>query len=876
MNNSTVLRNEGWRAALRRVVVAGACALLAACGGGGGSGGGGGPPIPIPVAVPPSVTLQPVNVSVTEGQAASFSVAATGDAPLAYQWQRNGSDIVGATATSYTIAATVLGDSGAAFRAVISNAAGTATSNAATLTVVMAVPVLTITSQPVATTVVAGTPASFSVAATCSAGTLGVQWQRGQTSGGTLTWANLAAATALNYSFATTIGDSGLQFRAVLDCGGLSTTISSAALLTVTPPPTVTLAALPVIGLRPQAEIFEVAGIDQETAGSFTFITGSRIKRLSADLTSITPVAGGAGAGTTDGAGDVALFRGPLGLTHDAAGNVYVADTRNFTIRRIAPDGTVSTLAGLAGVSGLADGTGAAARFSRVNGIAIGPDGDLYVSDYDNARIRRVTPAGVVSTYAGSVYGLADGAPSTARFLGPSAIAVAANGDVLVGDGTRIRRVVRSGGGAASVDTLAGSNSADPAGADGVGAAAVIAPTAMVVRGSTLTFRDARGLLRQLDLTSTAVTTLAGSRALGAGFVDGITPNARVQIEGGLTLAPNGGFMLAETRALREVSAAGVLHTIASGFARNMTADGAGVLAQMPFSNFASSGGLMAAAVDPAGNVAVFERLTRLVRRIGPTGAVTLAAGLTSGPAPPDVTDGVGSAAQFNSAFAAIASDSAGVLFVGDSFGVRRVALDNTTTLLAGSRTDQGAIDGNASTARFRLIRGVAVKPGGDVFVADSNYAIRRVDAAGNVSTYAGVMGQSGNADGPIATARFTTPGPLAFGPDGSLYVVDQVAFDGVVRKISSDGASVVTLPIPANSAVTALAVDASGTLYYGGYRGLMVLPPGGTPSVLIPNNGTITFGANPTVADIDSIAVLGPKQLVVLSTGQILKVTLP
>ena len=119
MNRSLLLRNEGWRVALRRIVIAGACALLAACGGG---GGGGGPPMPVPVAVPPTVTLQPVNLSVTEGQPASFSVAASGDAPLAYQWQRNGVDIVGATATTYTIAATVLADSGANFRAVASNA----------------------------------------------------------------------------------------------------------------------------------------------------------------------------------------------------------------------------------------------------------------------------------------------------------------------------------------------------------------------------------------------------------------------------------------------------------------------------------------------------------------------------------------------------------------------------------------------------------------------------------------------------------------------------------------------------------------------------------------------------------------------------------
>ncbi len=872
MNKSRLLQCEGWRTALRRIVVAGACALMAACGG----GGGGGPPIPVPVAVPPAVTLQPVDLSVTEGQPASFSVAATGDAPLAYQWQRNGSNIAGATAASYTIAATVLADSGAAFRAVASNAAGTATSNAATLTVIVSVPVLTVTLQPAATTVVAGTPASFSVAATCSAGALNVQWQRGQTSGGILTWANLAAATTASYSFSTAIGDSGLQFRAVLDCGGLSTTTSLAALLTVTPPPSVSMATLPLVGLRPQAEIFEVTGIDQEAAGSYAFITGSRVKRLSADLLTITPVAGGFGGGSTDGAGDVASFRAPQGVTHDAAGNVYVADTGNFTIRRITPDGTVSTLAGVAGVQGSADGTGAAARFSTIKGIAVGPDGDLYVADTGNNRIRRVTTAGVVSTYAGSVEGFVDGSPSTARFYQPSAIAVASNGDVLVAANSRIRRVVRSGNAAALVESVAGGNTVDAGGPDGVGTAAGIAPTAMVVRGNTLTFRDARGLLRQLDLTSAAVTTLAGSRVLGAGFVDGPAPNARVQVEGGITLAPNGGFMLAETRTIRELSAAGVLHTIASGFARNMTSDGTGVLTQMPFANFASDS-QQAVTVDPAGNVVVFEKLSRLVRRISPAGVVTLAAGLTSGPAPAEVIDGVGSAAQFVSDVASIASDSAGVLYVGDSFGVRRIGLDNSATLLAGSRTTAGAVDGNASSARFGAIWGLAVKPGGDVFVGDSNNAVRRVNAAGSVRTYAGVMGQSGSTDGALATARFTTPKQIAFAPDGSLFVVDNLLIDATVRKVSSDGTSVSTLPIPANSQVTAIAVDAAGTLYYGSNTyGLMKLPPGGTPSVVIPHGAYVVLGALPSLWNIDGIAVLGPKQLVVLSSGQILKVTLP
>jgi sugar lactone lactonase YvrE len=642
-----------------------------------------------------------------------------------------------------------------------------------------------------------------------------------------------------------------------------------------TAPGLLTLSPLPIVGLRPQAELTLLRAIDHEASGSFVFSMNSVIKRLSADLSSITVVAGALTPGSSDGPADSARFSSPLGLAHDASGNIYVADTGNFTIRRIAPDGTVSTLAGTAGASGTDDGTGANARFSRVTAIAMGPDGDLYVADTGNSRVRRVTMAGVVTTYAGSIPALDDGPVSMAHFLGPNAIAVAANSDVLVADGAYIRRIVRSGNAAVSVETLAGNTMNDAASPDGIGRAAVISPVAMVVRDNTLTFTNAYGLLRQLDLTNAAVTTLAGSRALGAGFADGSGSAARIMaLGGGIALAPDGGFMLSDDRSLRHVSATGLLRTLASGFAQGMSPTGVGTLAQMPFASVASSGGLQAVAADPAGHVVVFEKQTRVVRRISPAGVVTLVAGLIA-PTPAGALDGVGSAAQFNSTFAAIASDSTGVLYVGDSFGVRRIGLDSATTLLAGSRSEAGALDGPAGSARFTGIRGVTVQPGGDVFVADSN-AVRRVDAAGNVSTYAGVMGQSASLDGPIASARFTTPGPMAFAPDGSLFVVDSTGADGIVRKISSDGTRVTTLPIAPNSSVTALAVDAAGTLYYAGYSGLMMLPVGGTPTILIPLGAYVAFGANPTVGLVDSIAVTAPKQLCVLSTGQLLRVTLP
>ena len=339
----------------------------------------------------------------------------------------------------------------------------------------------TITLQPANASMVAGSQAAFSVTATCSSGALGIQWQR-LGSGEGATWADIAAAVAASYSLSTVIGGNGAQFRALLDCSGQSGTSSNAATLTLTAPGSVVLGLLPVVGLRDQAEIPSLSGIDLDPAGSFTFITANRIKRLSADLASITPVAGGPFAGSVDGVAGATSFNQPLGLTQDSAGNVYVADSGNHTIRRIAADGTVSTLAGLAGSSGTADGTGTAARFARPSGIAFGPDGDLYVAELDNHLIRRVTTAGVVSTYAGSTVDYADGSALAAKFNSPRALAVASNGDVLVADysNARIRRIVRNGSVAGAVQTLAGNGTIAAGSPDGIGTAAVIGgPIAM-------------------------------------------------------------------------------------------------------------------------------------------------------------------------------------------------------------------------------------------------------------------------------------------------------------------------------------------------------------------------------------------------------------
>ncbi len=879
-------------AVTRRALVVAACSAVVACGGGsaepppppesvgggGGGGGGGNPPIA------PTITQQPQNATVTAGQGASFSVAATGTAPLSYQWQRaaGGSptyaDIAGATSTTYALTTTMLADSGATFRAMVRNVAGNATSNSAALTVNAAAPVLTITPQPANASVVAGATASFTVGGTCSSGTLGIQWQRN--SGAAGAFVSIAGATAATYSFATAAADNGAMFRAVLDCSGQSGTPSNAATLTVTAPSSVTLSLYPVIGLRDQARINGVTVVDQLADGSTALFVGSQLKRLSVDRLSITSITGTSQLGYTDGPAATAQFSTPLGIAHDATGVIYVADTQNQVIRRVATDGTVTTLAGSAGMSALTDGTGSTARFSGPSGIVLAPDGDLYVADTGNNVIRRVTTAGVVTTYAGSgTAGFADGAPATARFAQPFGIAVAANGDLLVSDRAnhRVRRVQRAGNAAGPVETLAGSGAFSTPGADGPGSTAVIpAPGSLVLQGNAVFVLDFGGLIRQIDLTTRIVTTFAGSRTLGSGYADG--PLGMAQFRGfaiGLTLGTAGGLLAGDDIGLRSIDAAGNVTTIAS---RNgdETDAGTGVLVQLPL-----QAGTVA--VDSQGRVANYDASSRAVRRIDSSGNVTLVAGLTGSYA--GVVDGMGSAAQFVDAGISITGGPGNLLYTGDSYALRRIGADGAVTTLAGSTTVFGGVDGTGPAARFNRLFGLAVGPSGDVFVADAgNNAIRRVNAAGQVTTYAGVIGQSAPVDGPVATARLQGPYSLTFTPDGTLWFSDG-ALGSRLRKVSPDGSTVSSVS-GAGNGIYALASDASGIVYYM-IAADLVLPGGlyafdpttGVSTRLIPAgvDQQIHLGSvNPSLPVVRSIAVLGPKRILVSGGGQLLLVTLP
>jgi hypothetical protein len=249
----------------------------------------------------------------------------------------------------------------------------------------------------------------------------------------------------------------------------------------------------------------------------------------------VTTLAGQAGSpGSADGPRGVAQFAYPEGVAVDSAGNIYVADSYFNTIRKVTPAGTVSTLAGLANpFGGYADGTGTNALFNLPVGVAVDSSGNVYVADQSNNRIRKVTPGGAVSTLAGAVRGYADGTGSAARFNNPRGIAVATNGNVYVAEyfGQIIRKITPGG----AVSTFAGLGSTNfiPVGgyADGTNETAQFNfPTSVAVdmAGNLYVGDNNNSLVRRITIVGTnrVASTLAGL-ARNPGSADGTGSAAR-------------------------------------------------------------------------------------------------------------------------------------------------------------------------------------------------------------------------------------------------------------------------------------------------------------------------------------------------------------
>ena len=287
----------------------------------------------------------------------------------------------------------------------------------------------------------------------------------------------------------------------------------------------------------------------------------------------VSTLAGSSARGSADGAGAAAQFNYPTSVALDNAGNLYVSDTYNHKIRKITSTGVVSTLAGSSG--GYTDGTGTAAKFKLPRGVAVDKDENVYVSDSGNHKIRKITPNGVVSTLAGSSGGYADGTGTAAKFKNPYGIAVDKDENVYVADymNHKIRKITSTG----VVSTLAGSISGDK---DGIGMEAQFQnPYGIAVDKDENVYVADYINHKIRKITSTGVvSTLAGSGAMG--FADGTGTSAKFKFPLGVAVDGDGNVYVGDknNNKIRKITSTGVVSTLAGSTAG--FADGTGTAAQ--------------------------------------------------------------------------------------------------------------------------------------------------------------------------------------------------------------------------------------------------------------------------------------------------------
>ncbi len=522
------------------------------------------------------------------------------------------------------------------------------------------------------------------------------------------------------------------------------------------------------------------SGVAVDSAGNvYVADTGSHTIRQVTPAGVVTTLAGLAGiTGSADGTGRAARFYYPYGVATDSSGNVYVADSGNNTIRKITPAGDVTTMAGLAGSFGSADGTGRAARFGNPYGVATDSSGNVYVADTYNYTIRKITPAGVVTTLAGlaAITGSDDGTGSAARFYFPWGVATDSSGNVYVADSSNstIRKITPAG----VVTTLAGEAGNTGYSADGTGSAARFSyPSGVATDSSGNVYVADRSTIRKIT-PAAVVTTLAGEAGNG-GSADGTGSAAQFSAPYGVATDSSGNVYVADTfnSTIRKITPAGVVTTLAGLAGSNGSADGTGSAAR-----FYRPWGV---ATDSSGNVFVAEFENSTIRKITPTGEVTTLAGLAGSGGS---ADGTGRAARFLFPIG-VATDSSGNVFVADSGNttIRKITPAGVVTTLAGQAGSFGSADGTGSAARFHNPQGVATDSSGNVYVADSfNHTIRKITPAGVVTTLAGLAGSNGSADGTGTAARFYQPFGLATDSSGNVYVAESQ--NNTIRQITPAG----------------------------------------------------------------------------------------
>jgi sugar lactone lactonase YvrE len=642
----------------------------------------------------------------------------------------------------------------------------------------------------------------------------------------------------------------------------------------------------------------------------------------------VTTLAGTPGiVGSADGSGGAAQFNRPGGVAVDGTGNVYVADSLNRTIRKITSNGVVTTLAGTPGILGALDGPGSIARFANPTGVAVDGEGNVYVADNYNFTIRKITSAGLVTTLAGSLssMGSADGIGTNAQFNYPQGVAVDNAGNVYVTDtnNNAIRMITPAG----VVTTLAGSANANGAFSNGRGSVvrfdlpaqlavdsvgniyvgdsgnqvvrwgALIVPTlnsvstASGVYGQTFSYSamfsgalndfGASGLPAGLSINSATgvifgtVSATKGSYSVtltainGAGAGSG-TLNLVVAAPSGASAYPNAPTAIAVLLGTGQATVSftppsytgGTAITgysvtatptsgspvTATGTSSPITVTGLSNATVYTFTVAATNGaGTGATSAPESPNTLPIFTTQPVGQSVNLGATVTFSASATGVPSPTyqwqlngaNVTGATSSSLTISNAqiaeggsYTVLATNASGSVMSNPAILSVTVPITYTTSIYA--TLPAGGTGPN----------GIAVDGAENVYVAAGN-AVERVTSTGAVFLVAGSLTASGSADGAGAAALFNHPTGLATDSSGNIYVAD--SGNNSIRRITPLGIVTTLAGLVQGNAdgvgvaakfndPTAVAVDSAGNVYVAdtGNNELREISPNGTTTTLL------------------------------------------
>ena len=592
-------------------------------------------------------------------------------------------------------------------------------------------------------------------------------------------------------------------------------------------------------GPRTSALLGRPAGVAADALGNvFIADSGNNVIRMVGSDGLLVTIAGTGVYGLNNGPGSLAQFAYPTSIAVGPDGNLYVSDTFNHRIckitRPLTPGGawTVSSLAGSAvGEAGSANGNGINARFNFPYGLDVDSGGNVYVADSGNNRIRKITPLGTASVYAGSgASGNTDNiAPLLARFSGPKGLVIA-GGDIYVADtgNHRIRRIVPDGAIAGAVSTTAGSTAGFT---DGLGVSSQFnGPSSLGTDdlGTIFVVDEQNHSIRRMSLAGEVETEVGVGTS---GFVNGDSNFASFDSPTGVAIDADGNLLIADTdnNVVRRVDikplsvAATVIPgtTNANGIQVTTVIDFAALgldplktyyfrwksntngltlplghsffTYQLPTvitaaaTNLIPTSARLNALVDPKSSVTtvVFEYSTD--PNMLPPYSVKAFAGSTT----PGYADAQGASAAFFEPNGMVVNAS-GEVFVADRLNhrIRKITPSGLVSTFAGSG-EAGFLNDTGAAAQFENPNALAIDSTGNLYVADeANHCIRRITPAGVVTTFAG-SGIAGFQNGTSASARFLYPTGVAVDSSNNVYVAD--SGNHMIRKIDAVTGAVTT-----------------------------------------------------------------------------------